>query len=316
MPIIILDGYTTNSGDLSWEALSELGDVTVYPRTAPEEVLERIGEAEVVLLNKARITAEVIRQAPNLRYIGILATGYNTVDIEAAKEKGIVVCNAANYGTASVAQHVFALLLELTNKVIMHHESVMAGTWSRSADWTYRLGPMMELAGKTMGIIGLGAIGQQTARIAQAFGMEVIAHTRTPKNVEGVSLTDLDTLFRHADVISLHCPLTPETENLINRSSLSIMKPSAILLNTGRGGLIHEQDLLHALENGTIAAAGLDVLSSEPPSPDNPLLRAPNCLITPHNAWGTRESRQRLIEIATENVRAWMEGRARNVVNG
>lgn len=315
MNIVILDAHTTNPGDLSWGPLEQLGELTIFPRTAPDQLAERIANAEAIILNKTVMNEEAFSAAPHLRYIGVLATGYNTIDMKAAERHGVTVCNAPSYGTQSVAQHVFALLLELSNQVIRHHESVQNGTWSRIPDWTYRLSPMIEWAGKTMGIIGLGAIGTQTAKIAQAFGMKVIAVNRSPREVGGVELVTLEELLQRSDVISLHCPLTQETAGMINEDSLNMMKSSAILINTGRGGLIEEEALLQALESGRILAAGLDVLSEEPPSSGNPLIGAPNCLITPHIAWGTMEARARLIRITIDNLRAFQLGTPMNVVS-
>lgn len=315
MQIVILDGQTVNSGDLSWAPMEALGDLVVYPRSKPDEIVERAREAEAILINKAPITREVIAQLAHLRYIGILATGYNSVDTGAAREKNIPVCNAAGYASESVAQHVFALLLELTNHVALHDADTRSGGWRKSPDWTYRLKPMMELAGKTMGIIGLGMIGQTTARVAQGFGMKVIAHNRSPRNIAGIEMVSMEEVFRRSDVLSLHCPLTEENREFVNREKLSLMKSSAFLINTGRGPLIEEFDLAQALIEEKIAGAGLDVLSIEPPHKDNPLVHAPNCLITPHNAWGTRECRERLIQIAADNLAAFQKGNPVNVVN-
>ncbi|GAB4421138.1 MAG: D-2-hydroxyacid dehydrogenase [Bacteroidia bacterium] len=315
MNIVILDGHTTSDGDLGWHALRALGQLRIYDRSAPDEIVPRAREADAVLLNKARLDAQALAQLPRLRYIGILATGYNTVDTAAAAARGIPVCNAAGYGSASVAQHVFALLLDLVNHVALHADDV-ATAWPASPDWTYRLALMTELDGKTMGIVGLGQIGQATARIAQAFGMRVVAHNRSPRAVPGVEMLDLEALFAQSDVVSLHCPLTADNTGFVDAALLARMKPSALLINTARGPLIDEQALAAALQAGQIAGAGLDVLSAEPPPPDHPLLRAPRCRITPHNAWGSRESRARLIAIAADNLRAFRDGRLQNVVNG
>ncbi len=314
--IVILDGYTLNPGDLDWSALSAIGDLTVYDRTPPELILERAAGAEIVLTNKTPLTREIIAGLPEMKYIGVLATGYNVVDTAAARERGIPVTNVPGYGTAAVAQHVFALLLELTQRTGLHSDSVRAGDWTRSPDWCYWRTPLVELSGLTMGIVGFGAIGRAVARIAHAFGMQVIAATRTPRADEGgVTFTGVDDLFRRADVVSLHCPLTPETQGLVNAARLAAMKPSAFLINTGRGPLIVEQDLAGALHRGTIAGAALDVLSSEPPAADNPLPAAPNCLITPHLAWAALASRRRLLDTVAENIRAFLSGSPVHVVN-
>lgn len=315
MKIVILDGQTVNNGDLSWAPFETLGELTVYPRSKAEEIVERAKDAEAILINKAQITKGVIEQLPKLRYIGILATGYNSVDTIAARERNIPVCNAAGYASASVAQHVFALLLELTNHVALHDADTRSGGWKRSPDWTYRLKPMMELAGKTMGIIGLGMIGQATAKVAQGFGMKVIAYNRSPRNIAGVEMLSMEEVFRTSDVLSLHCPLTEENREFVNKERLELMKSSAFLINTGRGPLIEEFGLAQALIDGQIAGAGLDVLSFEPPKKENPLFHAPNCLITPHNAWGTKECRERLIQIAANNLDAFQLGSPKNVVN-
>ena len=314
--IVILDGYTLNPGDLDWSALAALGGLTVHDRTPAELVLERAAGASIVLTNKTPVTRTVIESLPELRCIGVLATGYNVVDVAAAKERGISVTNVPGYGTAAVAQHVFALLLELTQRTGLHSDSVRAGDWARSVDWCYWRTPLVELAGLTMGIVGYGAIGQAVARIAQAFGMNVIAATRTLRADEsGVIFTSVDDVFRRADVVSLHCPLTPETQGLVNAARLATMKPSAFLINTGRGPLIVEKDLADALRTAVIAGAAVDVLSTEPPAADNSLLTAPHCLITPHLAWAAKASRQRLMDAVVENVRAFLDGSPVNVVN-
>lgn len=315
MEIVILDAHTANPGDLGWEAMEKLGKLTVYASTRPEEIVNRAVGKEVIVINKVGITAEMMDQLPALKLIAFLATGYNTVDIDAARERNILVCNAPAYGTASVAQHAFALILELTNQVGIHHQSVSAGEWTTQPFWTYRKTPMNELEGKTMGIIGLGNIGSRAAKIALAFGMEVIAHTRTPKHIPGVELVDEDDIFRRSDVISLHCPLTSENFEFVNEDKINLMKSSAFLINTGRGQLIDEAALAKALKNKRIAGAGLDVLSEEPPPLNHPLTGLENCIITPHNAWGTIEARNRLIGIVAGNIRAFREGSPRNVVN-
>lgn len=317
MKIVALDGYTLNPGDLSWEPIEKLGNLKVYERSTPEEVKERSEDADIILTNKALVNGDTIRALPALRYIGVTATGYNIVDIDAAREKGIPVTNAAGYSTPSVAQHVFSLLLALCTKAEAHSESVRQGDWSRSADFCYWLQPPLELAGKTMGIVGLGQIGQATARLALALGMNVISSHKHPERdaMEGVRFTDLDTCFRESDVVSLHCPLNDENKEFVNKNLLARMKPSAFLINTSRGPLLHEQDVADALNQGIIAGAGLDVLSVEPPAPSNPLLRAANCLITPHIAWASKASRERLMHIVADNIKAFQEGKPVNVIN-
>lgn len=317
MKIVVLDAYTSNPGDLSWEPLTALGPCELFDRTPPELVVQRARDAEIVLTNKAILDARAIAALTKLRYIGVLATGYNIVDVEAARHRGIPVCNVPEYGTASVAQATFALLLELTNHVGHHAQTVREGRWSGSPDFCYWDRPLVELAGLVLGIVGLGRIGRAVARIAQAFGMHVQAFdcAVAPQAVAGVRMVSLDTLFSTSDVITLHCPLTAENQGLVNVARLSQMKPGAILLNTARGGLVVEADLARALEEGRLAGAGLDVLCVEPPPPDHPLLRAPNCVITPHVAWATRAARARLIQAAADNVRAFLAGTPINVVN-
>ncbi|MCX8109178.1 MAG: D-2-hydroxyacid dehydrogenase [Verrucomicrobiae bacterium] len=317
MRIIVLDGYTLNPGDLDWSGLEKLGECHVYPRTEPRDVLERAREAEVVLTNKTVLGRDVILQLPTLRYIGVLATGYNVVDVETAKQRGVCVTNVPSYGTESVAQMVFAHLLNLTQHVAEHSNSVRNGNWSRCNDFCYWLTPLIELSGLTMGIVGFGRIGRQTARIANAFGMCVIYYDPFVPSVpdQQARPVPLDELFCESDVISLHCPLTPETELLVNRDRIALMKPGAFLINTSRGPLVDEHALAEALNSGRIAGAGLDVLSVEPPPANNPLLGAKNCFITPHIAWATQAARKRLMDIAISNVRAFLEGRPQNVVN-
>jgi glycerate dehydrogenase len=318
MNITVLDGYTLNPGDLSWDQLKELGNVTVYDRTDPNEFIERARAANILLTNKTLLTEELINQLPELLYIGVLATGYNVVSLQAAKDQGIIVTNVPAYSTYSVAQHVFALLLQLCNQVERHNQAVHEGEWSRSSDFSFTKTPLIELHGKVMGLVGLGRIGEQTARIANAYGMRVLAvgsGKSAPKPVDGVEWTDLHTLLTLSDVISLHCPLTPATESLIDASRIRLMKPSAFLINTSRGPIVHEQHLADALRNGQLAGAALDVLSTEPPHPDNPLLAAPNCILTPHIAWATKEARSRLMDIAVNNVRSFLEGKLVNVVS-
>ena len=320
MKIVILDGYTENPGDLSWDSLKSLGELTVYDRTSLTDVREaiaRIGDAESVITNKTPLTREVLDACPAIKYIGVLATGYNVVDVEAAKAKGILVCNIPAYGTEAVAQFAIALLLEICHHVAHHSDAVHSGRWESCPDFCFWDYPLIELAGKTMGIIGFGRIGQATGRIAKALGMKVIAYDEhvTDSGRELAEYLDLDALYSRSDVISLHCPLFPSTQGIINRDSIARMKDGVILLNNSRGPLIVEQDLADALNSGKVYAAGLDVASSEPIAGDNPLLKAKNCLITPHISWASKESRQRLMDIAVDNLRAYMEGAPVNVVN-
>lgn len=316
MKVIVLDGYGLNPGDLSWEGMAALGELTVYDRTSSAELLERAADVEVLITNKTVITAEDMEQLPQLKYIGVLATGYNVVDIAAAKDKGIVVTNIPAYSTPSVAQMVFAHLLNITQQVGYYAEENRQGRWSANADFCYWDGSLMELEGKQMGIVGFGNIGQATARIAQAFGMKVCVFTSKPQEAlpQGICKASLDDLFKESDVVSLHCPLTPETQEMVNAGRLKTMKSSAILINTGRGPLINEQDLADALNQGVIAAAGLDVLSTEPPTSDNPLLKAKNCFVTPHIAWASLEARTRLMNIAVNNLKSYLEGTVINNV--
>lgn len=317
MNIVVLDGYTLNPGDLSWSGLALLGPLTVFERTAPDEVVPRAAQAGVVLTNKTLLNGRLIDGLPRLRYIGVLATGHNVVDIEAARERGVLVTNVPAYSTPSVAQLTFALLLELTHRVGLHADGVRAGRWSRSADFCYWEAPLVELAGQILGLVGFGQVGQAVARIAQAFGMQVQVHTRTRRSgaPPGVDYVDLETLLRTSDVVSLHCPLTAATRHLLNGARLALLKPGALLLNTGRGGLVDEAALAEALHAGRLAGAGLDVLGAEPPAPDHPLVGAPNCIITPHIGWATHAARERLMRIAVENVAAFLTGRPQNVVN-
>jgi glycerate dehydrogenase len=318
MKIAVLDGYCLNPGDLNWDGLRQLGEVAVYDRTRVDEVPERAAGAQAVFTNKTPLPGYILEQLPELRYIGVLATGYNVVDVEAARARGIVTTNIPTYGTSSVAQFVFALLLELCHHVGLHAEAVRAGEWSHNADWSFWKSPLVELAGKTMGIVGFGRIGRQTGRIADAMGMRVFANDTNQANApdyDGFAWAGLEELLRESDVVSLHSPLFPETRGMINARTLALMKPSAFLINTSRGPLVVDQDLANALNDGTIAGAGLDVLSVEPPSEDNPLLRARNCLVTPHIAWATREARSRLMDLAVHNLGAWVSGDPRNVVS-
>ena len=318
MNIVVLDGYTLNPGDLTWKDLEALGRCTVYDRTEPKEVVPRAKEAEIVLTNKTVLSSDVIKQLPKLKYIGVLATGVNVVDVEAARDAGIPVTNVPAYSTSSVAQLVFAHLLNLAHHVGHHSETVRSGRWASSVDFCYWDTPLIELAGLTMGIIGFGRIGQATAKPALAFGMKVIAYdVVTPSSVpEGCQFVGLEDIFRVSDVVTLHCPLTPQTQNIINRERLELMKKTAFLINAGRGPLVDEQALAEALNNEKIAGAGLDVLSSEPPEKDNPLLKAKNCFITPHIAWATRAARQRLLKVVVDNVASFLAGKPQNVVNG
>jgi glycerate dehydrogenase len=316
MRCAVLDGYTLNPGDLSWSALEALLPCTIYPRTPPGEVVERARDAEVVLVNKVVLSAPVLGQLPRLRYVGVLATGYNCVDVSEARRRGITATNVPVYGTQSVAQTVFAHLLHYTQSVALHAQGVAAGRWTQAADWCYWERPLIELAGRTMGIVGFGRIGRATAALARAFGMPVLACDAQPLESGDLGTgVDLDTLFRDSDVISLHCPLTAQTRHLVNRQRLASMKTTAYLINTSRGALIDEPALAEALNAGRIAGAGLDVLSEEPPPADHPLLRARNCTITPHVAWATREARQRLLDTAVENVRAFLAGHPQNLVD-
>jgi glycerate dehydrogenase len=317
MKITVLDGYCLNPGDLSWDALGEFGEVEVFDRTPDDQVLARASGAGALLTNKMTLGADRLRQLPELRYVGVLATGYDIVDAGAAKELGIVVTNIPTYGTASVAQFVFALLLELCHRVGMHADAVRAGEWSRSADWSFWKSPLVELAGKTMGIVGFGRIGRSTARIADALGMRVVAcdtERGNPPKHAGFEWLDRDELLKRSDAVSLHAPLFEETRGMINKATLELMKPSAFLINTSRGPLVVDQDLADALNAGRLAGAGCDVLSLEPPATDSPLVIARNCLVTPHIAWATREARARLMELAVDNLRGFVAGTPRNVV--
>ncbi|MDE5796996.1 MAG: D-2-hydroxyacid dehydrogenase [Muribaculaceae bacterium] len=316
MKIVVLDGYGMNPGDMSWKPLEELGDVTVYDRTPADKVLERSVGAEALLTNKTVLSGEILRKLPQLKYVGVLATGYNVVDIESARELGIIVTNIPAYSTDSVAQMVFAHLLAIVVRVEYYAAENHAGRWSKSADFCYWDMPLNELAGKTFGIIGLGNIGRSVAHIARALGMKVKAFTskRPDELPEGIAKADLDELFTTSDVISLHCPLTEGTYHLVNAERLAQMKKSAILINTGRGPLVDEVALASALNNGDIYAAGVDVLSTEPPAADNPLLTARNCFITPHLGWATKEARERLLHIAVDNLRSFIQGNVRNNV--
>lgn len=316
--IVILDGYTENPGDLSWAGLAAFGDLTVYDRTSAELVSERIANADIVYTNKTPVTRENMLACKGLKMISVLATGYNIVDITAANELNIPVTNIPTYGTAAVGQFAIALLLEICHHIGHHSSEVKKGRWASNPDWCFWDYPLIELAGKTMGIIGYGRIGQTTGRIAQSLGMKVLAHdsfiNKELEN-ENCKYSDIETIWKESDVISLHCPLFPETQGIINKCSISKMKDGAIIINNSRGQLIVEQDLADALNSGKIYAAGLDVVSAEPPKPDNPLLGAKNCIMTPHISWAPKESRQRLMDIAVENLRAFLDGCPINIVN-
>lgn len=320
MKIVVLDGYTENPGDLSWEGLEKLGELTVYDRISydTESVVSHIGGAEAVYVNKVPLTREVLDACPSLRFIGVLATGYNVVDTVAAKEKGITVCNIPSYGTDAVGQFAIGLLLEICHHIGHHSQAVLEGKWTSNPDWCFWDYPLIELAGKTMGIIGYGRIGQCTGRIAQALGMKVLAYD-SYKNPDLESdtcrYTDLEELLGASDVISLHCPLFPDTQGIINKENIGKMKDGVIILNNSRGPLIVEEDLAEALKSGKVMAAGLDVVSSEPIKADNPLLGAPNCIITPHISWASKESRQRLMDFAVDNLVQYINGTPVNVVN-
>lgn len=317
MKIVILDGYTENPGDLSWEGFERLGELTVYDRTPAGEIVKRIGDADAVITNKTPVSRETLEACPNVKYIGVLATGYNVIDVAAAKERGIPVCNIPSYGTDAVGQFAIALLLEICHHVAHHDQAVHEGRWEKNDDWCFWDFPLIELAGKTMGIIGFGRIGQATGRIAKALGMRVIANDEYP-NDSGKAIAEYvtrDELLAQSDVIALHCPLFPSTQGIVNKENIAKMKDGVIILNNSRGPLIVEQDLADALNSGKVYAAGLDVVSSEPISADNPLLHAKNCIITPHISWAPKESRQRLMDIAVEDLRAFMDGKPINVVN-
>lgn len=316
MKIVILDGYTENPGDLSWEAFEELAEVTVYDRTAMKDIVTHINDAEIVLTNKTPIDYETLQVCKNLKYIGVLATGFNVVDVQAAKDMGVIVTNIPTYGTDAVAQFAMALLLEICHHVGHHDNEVKKGRWSNNQDWCFWDYPLIELAGKTIGVIGFGRIGQKLGQIAHGFGMKVISYDDYIKEPPVfATMTDLNSLLKMSDVISLHCPLTEKTKGMINVETISMMKKNVIILNNSRGPLIVEQDLADALNNNRIYAAGLDVVSTEPISNDNPLLNAKNCFITPHISWAPKESRQRLMDIAVANVKAFIEGNPVNIVN-
>jgi glycerate dehydrogenase len=318
MKITVLDGYTSNSGDLSWDAFEEFGKVTVHDRTTPKEVVARCAGCEAVLTNKVVLNAEIIDQLPDLKYIGVLATGTNVVDLDYARQRGICVTNIPGYSTDSVVQHILAFMLHFSSMVSIHNDAVHQGDWLNSKDFCFTLGTLNELSGSTLGIIGLGTIGRKLAKVADALGMKIVAaHQSSMNRLElpfEVEWLPMDEVFARSDFLSLNCPLTPETDKVVNAERLRKMKSSAVVINTGRGPLVDEQALADALNNGTIAGAGLDVLSTEPPSGDNPLLGAKNCVITPHIAWASREARERLITIATDNLSAYLSGISKNRV--
>jgi glycerate dehydrogenase len=318
MKIVILDGYTENPGDLSWAPLEALGELTVYDRTPADKIIERIGDAEIVFTNKTPINAEAIAAGKNIKFIGVLATGYNVIDIAAAKERGIPVCNVPGYSTPSVAQHVFALLLEITNHVGAHSDSVHAGKWAANPDFCYWDYPMIELAGKTLGIIGYGSIGKAVAKIAVAFGMNVLANARhvdPSQETENIRYATREEVFAKSDIISFHCPLFPETQGMVNKDSIATMKDGVIIINTARGPIVVDEDVVAAVQSGKIAAYAADVVSAEPIKPENPLQGKENIVLTPHIAWAPKESRQRLMDITVSNLRAFLNGAPQNVVN-
>ena len=320
MKLVILDGYTENPGDLSWDGLRELAEVTVYDRTSltdPAQTIARIADAEIVLTNKTPLPRAVFEACPNIKMVGVLATGYNVVDIACARERGIPVCNVPAYGTAAVAQFAIAMLLEICHHIAHHSQAVHEGRWEHAEDWCFWDYPLIELDGKTLGIIGFGRIGQQTGRIAKALGMTVLASGSRPTETGRAiaEYVEQDELFARADVIALHCPLFPETQGIINKDSIAKMKDGVIIINNSRGGLVVEQDLADALNSGKVAAAGLDVVSTEPIKGDNPLLTAKNCIITPHISWASKEARERIMACTEQNVRAYVVGSPVNVIN-
>lgn len=317
MKIVILDGHAVNPGDVSWDCFRQFGDVTVYEFTQEHQILERIGDAEIVMTNKTPLTADTFAACPGIKLVCVLATGYNVVDCQAARERGIPVCNVPTYGTAAVAQFTFSLMLEICNAVGLHNEAVHRGDWASSPHFCFWNTPQMELAGKTLGIIGFGRIGRAVGKIAKAMGMQVLAYNRSrhPEGEEIGEYVDLDTLLVRSDIISLHCPLTAENAELINKDTIGKMKDSAILINTARGGLLNEQDVADALRCGKLRYAAVDVVSKEPIDPNNPLLSAPNCIITPHMAWAPVESRLRLLDCTVQSIEGFLAGKPVNTVN-
>lgn len=314
MQIVVTDGFTINPGDLDWSGVHQLGELIIHDRTPIEKIVERCSEAEIVITNKTPFSKETVQQLPRLKLICVTATGYNVIDTAAAREKNITVCNVPAYGTYSVAQHTFALILETTNHVALHAASVQQGDWIKAADWCYTKAPLTELAGKTMGIIGMGNIGQQVVSIANSFGMEVIYYSTHKKDINFAGYSSMEDIFRHSDFISLHCPLKADNHQFVNKQLIALMKPTAWLINTARGQLINEYDLANALNADQIGGAALDVLSVEPPQADNPLLKAKNCIITPHNAWVSKEARERIMNVTIENIKAFQNGTPKNVV--
>ncbi|MBS1852840.1 MAG: D-2-hydroxyacid dehydrogenase [Acidobacteria bacterium] len=317
MKLVVLDGYALNPGDLSWDSFGQLAHLTVHERTDTPLIVERAAAADLILTNKTPLSSETLASLPRLKYIGVLATGYNVVDVKAAAARRVTVTNVPSYGSSSVAQLTFALILELCNNVGIHDSVVKTGEWSRNPDWCFWLRPQVELYGKVMGIVGFGRIGRAVAKIAEAFGMRLLVANHRNPDLSGFSnglVAPLEDVLRQADVVSLHCPLTPQTQNIISREHLALMKPTAFLINTSRGALIMEDDLAESLNSGRLAGAAVDVLSSEPPRPDNPLLRAKNCIVTPHMAWATREARARLMETAVNNLASFLAGQPINVV--
>lgn len=316
MNIVITDGYDLNPGDLDWEDIAQFGDISYYDTTAPEALVERCAKADIIIANKTYLGEELIKSAPQLKLIALTATGYNNVDMQAAGSAGVTVCNVPEYGTFSVAQHSIALLLELVSAVGIHAASVAAGDWSRSAKWCYTLRPLTELRDKVFGVVGFGRIGRQTAELARAFGMRILFFNRSQVRSGIGEQVSMEQLFKESDVVSLHCPLTADNEGFVNSHYLSMMKPSAYLINTSRGKLVNEADLATALREGVLAGAGLDVLSSEPPPADHPLTGLDNCVITPHIAWSTREARKNLMNTTRDNIRCFLDGKPQHVVNG
>jgi glycerate dehydrogenase len=319
MRIVILDGYTLNPGDNPWDLITALGELTVYDRTAQDQIIERAMDAEFVMTNKTPLEAETLGKLPNLKYVGVLATGCNVVDLAAAKRLGIPVCNVPEYGTNSVAQHVFSLILALCNRPVQHDQLIREGEWTRRNDFSFWDGPLIELTGKRLGIVGYGRIGHRVAELGRSFGMKIATYSPDPApslHIEPIYWKSLEEIFAESDVVSLHCPQTEDNVGMVDRRLLSLMKPTAFLINTARGGLINEQDLADALNEGTLAGAGLDVLSVEPPLDDNPLLTSKNTILTPHIAWAALEARKRLTAVAAENIAAFVQGRPVNIVNG
>jgi len=319
MKIVVLDGYTLNPGDLSWEELEKLGDLTVYDRTPSDKIIERIGDTTAIFTNKTQITEDILEACPNLKFIGVLATGYNVVDVEAAKKRNIPVCNVPTYGTTAVSQFVFALLLEISHHAWDHNLAVKKGDWTNSIDFCFWNYPLFELAGKTMGIIGYGRIGQATGKLAQAFGMKVLAFDKYQNKeleCDTMQYAELDELLKESDIISLHCPLFPDTEGMMNADSIAKCKDGVIIINTSRGGLVVESDMAQALKSGKVSNFAADVVSTEPIKMDNPLIAAPNTILTPHIAWAPIEARTRLMDTAIGNLKAFIDGKPQNVVNG